>query len=420
MEDDETSSSSPIFFNSSSPPPSTQNTSPASPVPSPSPVHNHSPVPPVLLNNPSQSQIPPTRKSSRQSTKPPWFKDFITPTSHASSVLSSTTCPLFQSHDCLHIPREHVAFLVNVCSVSEPKNYTEASQFKFWVGAMKKELAALEANDTWDVTLLPSGHKAISSKWVYKIKHNPDGTIERYKVRLVIKGFHQKEGLDYKHTFAPVAKIATVRVIVAIATAKGWPLLQLDINNAFLHGYIDEDIYMKPPEGYHKAKEGQVCKLKRSLYSLKQASRQWNQELSKFLLELGYIQSKHDYSMFVKIQGDDFTVLLVYVDDVLITGNCLQEIQSTKLALHDKFTVKDLGITKYFLGIELCHTSQGTHLNQRKYILDLLQDTGVTAVKPAPFPLPQNLKLSLNKGECLSNPESYRRLVRRLLYLHYD
>lgn len=113
------------------------------------------------------------------------------------------------------------------------------------------------------MAILPIGHKKISSKWVFKIKYNPDGTVERYKARLVIKGFHQKEGLDYKHTFAPVVKLATVRVIIAIATAKNWPLHQLDINNALLHGFIDEDIFMKPPEGYTKAGVGQVCKLKK-------------------------------------------------------------------------------------------------------------------------------------------------------------
>lgn len=189
---------------------------------------------------------------------------------------------------------------------------------------MQKELSALEANNTWDLELLPVGHKAVSSKWVFKIKYHPNGTVERYKARLVIKGFHQNEGLDYKHTFAPIVKLATVRVIIAIATAKGWPLHQLDINNAFFHGYIDEDIFMKPPEGYTKAGTGQDCKLKRSLYGLKQTSRQWNQELSRFLIQLGYVQSKNDYSMFVKHK--DFTVLLVYVDDLLITANCASEI----------------------------------------------------------------------------------------------
>lgn len=174
---------------------------------------------------------------------------------------------------------------------------------------------------------------------------------------------------------------------------------------------------MLPPEGYTKAQPGQVCKLNKSLYGLKQASRQWNHELTKFLVNMGYTQSKHDYSLFVKVQGESFTAALVYVDDILITGNSPQEITTLKTALDDKFTIKDLGLAKYFLGIEICKTALGTHLNQRKYILDLLTDAGLTAAKPNPSPLPTNLKLSLDKGTPLSDPGAYRRLVGRLLYL---
>ncbi|GKA65934.1 retrovirus-related pol polyprotein from transposon TNT 1-94 [Tanacetum coccineum] len=175
---------------------------------------------------------------------------------------------------------------------------------------------------------------------VYKTKYNPDGIVERLRARLVVRGINQQEGLDYKHTFSPVAKLATVRVLIAIATSKRWPLHQLDINNAFLHGYIDEEIYMTPPEGYTKAQQGQVCKLNRSLYRLKQASMQWNQELTKFFIAEGYQQSKHDYSLFVKAKGESFSSVLVYVDDVLITGDSSHEIQHLKQALDAKFKIR--------------------------------------------------------------------------------
>nr|GEX60030.1 retrovirus-related Pol polyprotein from transposon TNT 1-94 [Tanacetum cinerariifolium] len=147
----------------------------------------------------------------------------------------------------------------------------------------KVELDALEKNQTWELTSLPIGHKAISLKWVYKIKYKASGKVDRHKARPVIRGFDQKEGTDYKHTFSLVAKLATVRVLISLDTNKGWHLHQLDINNAFLHGFLEEDIYMQPPAGYTTASPGQVCKLKKSLYGLKQASRQWNHELSKFL-----------------------------------------------------------------------------------------------------------------------------------------
>ncbi|GKA53523.1 retrovirus-related pol polyprotein from transposon TNT 1-94 [Tanacetum coccineum] len=171
--------------------------------------------------------------------------------------------------DPMSYPDEYVASLAHVMSTSEPNSYSQAAIDPKWVEAMGKEQQALETNDTWVLTELPDGHKAISSKWVLKTKYFADGTVERYKARLVIRGFDQKEGVDYKHTFSPVAKAATVRVSIAIATIKGWPLHQLDLNNAFLHGFVDEEIYMKPPEGYTKPAQGQICKLNKSLYGLK-------------------------------------------------------------------------------------------------------------------------------------------------------
>lgn len=254
------------------------------------------------------------------------------------------------------------------------------------------------------------------SKWVYKTKFKQDSTVERLKARLVIRGIHQKEGRDYKLTFSPVAKLAMIRVLIALATAKEWPLHQLDIN-AFLHGYLGEDIYMVPPKGYDMAKPGEVYKLKRSMYGLKQASCQWNQELTKFLLSSGYVQSKHDYSLFVKYDGYKFTTALVYVDAMLLTGNCEAEMLATKGALDNQLTIKDLGLAHYFLGIELCRTDSGTFFNQRKYILDLLSDAGLIESKPVAFPLPQGTTLSADQGKLLDNPNTYKRLIGRLLYL---
>ncbi|XP_019105538.1 uncharacterized mitochondrial protein AtMg00810-like [Beta vulgaris subsp. vulgaris] len=195
-------------------------------------------------------------------------------------------------------------------------------------------------------------------------------------------------------------------------------LHQLDINNAFLHGYIDEDLYMHPPLGYTKAKPGQVCKLKRSIYGLKQASRQWNLELTKFLLHLGFQQSKYDYSMFTLKTGDSYIIVVAYVDDLLLAGTNLSCIQQLKTQLHDAFTIKDLGPLKYFLGIEVSRDSTGILLNQRKYILDLLHNTAMLDCKVADCPLPQGLKLSTQAGDLLPDPEVYRRIIGKLLYLN--
>lgn len=146
---------------------------------------------------------------------------------------------------------------------------------------MRQELEALERNGTWEITKLPPGCKAIMSRWVYKIKHKADGGIDRYKARLVAKVYHQVEGKDYTESFSPVAKPVTVRILLAIATTKQWKVHQVDINNAYLHGTLNEEVFMTPPQGYNKTKPGEVCRLIRSLYGLKQGGRQWNQELSE-------------------------------------------------------------------------------------------------------------------------------------------
>jgi len=199
--------------------------------------------------------------------------------------------------------------------------------------------------------------------------------VERHKVKLVIRGFEQIKDKKYKHTFS------TVRVYKAIATAKDWPLHQLDINNAFLHGFIDEEVYMQPLTRYSKAQPRQVCKLQRSLYGLKQASRQWNLELSKFLISQGFIQSKSDYSLFTGGHNGLSTFILIYADDLLIAGDDALGIIHIKRALHTAYTINDLGLSRYFLGIKISRSKVGTFLNQRKYILDIPSYARLTGAK---------------------------------------
>ncbi|CAM8950681.1 unnamed protein product [Rhodiola kirilowii] len=241
---------------------------------------------------------------------------------------------------------------------------------------MNKEINALEHNNTWTITSLPLEKKAVDCKWVFKIKHHSDGTVERYKARLVAKGFTQVEGIDYHDTFAPVVKMTSGRCVLAVAAARGWPLFQLDVNNAFLHGVLDEDVYMKLPPGFYSQAQqnGQVCKLQRSIYGLKQASRQWFAWFSDALIEFDFVPSLNDYSLFTLRMQNEFLILLVYVDDVVITGTSSQLIDKVKLFIHDKFQIKDLGLLKYFLGLEVARSKDGIFLNQRKYALDMLAD----------------------------------------------
>ncbi|KAL0356153.1 UNVERIFIED_CONTAM: Retrovirus-related Pol polyprotein from transposon RE1 [Sesamum radiatum] len=283
---------------------------------------------------------------------------------------------------------------------------------------MADELAALEKNETWSVVDLPTGKKAIGCKWIYKVKLKPDGTVDRYKARLVAKGYNQVEGVDYFDKFSPVAKAVTVRILLAVASSSAWPIHQIDINNAFLHGTLDEDIYMHAPDGY-SVLPGQVCKLRRSLYGLKQASRQWNLELTHKLLDFGFVQSPHDYCLFVCNTSDGLLILLVYVDDVLITGPSITQIERVKSYLDAEFTIKDLGPAKYFLGLEIARSMAGTSVTQHKYVCDIIQDMNLQDCKPVATPLPLGLKLSSYDDKPLTDPEPYRRLVGRLLYLGF-
>jgi hypothetical protein len=365
----------------------------------------------------------PIRQSSRIVKPPSYLHDYHY--SLASSLPSSdlasanTIYPIQHTLSYSKLSAPHKAFTLAISTPIEPQFYHEAVKSPHWVDAMSKELEALEANHTWVLTSLPPGKQPIGCKWVYKLKFKSDGTIERYKARLVAKGYNQREGIDYSETFSPVAKLVTVRSFIALAAAQGWPITQLDVNNAFLHGDLDEEVFMSLPPGFGNkgGHPNQVCRLTKSLYGLKQASRQWFSKFSCTLLAHGFIQSKCDYSLFTKTVGDAFLALLVYVDDILIASNDAVSVTNLTAFLDHHFKLKDLGPAKYFLGLELARTAKGISLCQRKYTLDILQDTGFLGSKPVKFPMEQHLKLSKDEGPALPDPTVYRRLIGKLLYL---
>lgn len=163
---------------------------------------------------------------------------------------------------------------------------------------MKSEIQALEQNNTWDLVHLPPNKNVVGSKWIFQIKYRYDGTLERYKARLVAKGFTQEEGLDYFETFSPATKLTTIRVLLTVASDRNWFIQQLDVNKAFLHGDLNEEVYMKPPPGYCSSGDTRVCKLNKSISGLQQASRQWFNKLTESLLAFGFSQSKADSSLF--------------------------------------------------------------------------------------------------------------------------
>ncbi|KAK9047854.1 hypothetical protein SSX86_033184 [Deinandra increscens subsp. villosa] len=211
--------------------------------------------------------------------------------------------------------------------------------------------------------------------------------------------------------------MTTIRALVATAVKLKWDMFQLDVNNAFLHGSLDEEIYMSPPPGMNLDSPGKVLKLQKSLYGLKQASRQWYSRLSDALKSKGYVRSPSDYSLFSKTMGSSIVHVAVYVDDILLTGNDHVEMATLKEFLHSTFKIKDLGSLHYFLGLELTHHSHGVSISQRKFVLDLLQDFPLSDSKTVSSPLPANFQLRISDGDPLPDPLQYRRLVGKLNYL---
>jgi len=201
---------------------------------------------------------------------------------------------------------------------------------------MAEEIAALERTGTWDLVPLPPHVTPITCKWVYKVKTRSDGSLERYKARLVARGFQQEQGRDYEETFAPVAHMTTVRTLLAVASVRQWSISQLDVKNAFLNGELREEVYMQPPPGY-SVPDGLVCRLRRSLYGLKQAPRAWFERFSSVVIDAGFTPSAHDPALFVHTSPRGRTLLLLYVDDMIITGDDSQYIDFVKQRLSETF-----------------------------------------------------------------------------------
>ena len=206
----------------------------------------------------------------------------------------------------------------------EPECYDQAMQVEDsvkWESAMKDEMDSLISNQTWELAELPPAKKALHNKWVYRIKEEHDGN-KHYKARLVVKGFQQKEGIDYNEIFSPIVKLNIIRLVLKIVAAKNLHLEQLDVKTAFLHGDLEEELYMRQPEGFIKEdKKNLVCRLKKSLYGLKQAPRQWYKKFDSFMSSHGFTRCQAYHCCYFKKFDNNFIILLLYVDDMLVAGS---------------------------------------------------------------------------------------------------
>ncbi len=245
-------------------------------------------------------------------------------------------------------------------------------------------------NDVWEVVPRPEGKSVVTSRWLYKVKHAADGSIEKFKARFVARGFSQVEGVDYEETFAPVARYTSIRSIISIAAEMGWKIHQMDVKTAFLNGFIQEEVCIEQPQCFEvHGKESHVCRLKKALYGLKQAPRAWYSRIDAYLQGMGFTESEADPNLYFIVIGEEPLILVLYVDDLIIIG-AERLIEHCKRDLATKFEMKDIGLMHYFLGLEVWQEEGHFFLGQGKYIVDILSRFHMEDCRPMSTPMITN------------------------------
>lgn len=298
-------------------------------------------------------------------------------------------------------------------SINDAKNRSDWQQ---WETAINEEYASLQKNHTWTLCDLPSDRKAITCKWVFKLKRKANGDVDKYKARLVARGFSQEKGFDYGETYSPTARITTFRVLLAIANHFDYHIHQMDVKCAFLNGDLKEDIYMVQPDGFAKDNT-KVCKLRKSLYGLKQASRMWNERFHEFVVRIGFKRCKSDQCLYVQRIDGDLCILLLYVDDLVLVSNNMQMINRIKSSLAAEFEMTDVGEVNYFLGIYIERDTEKKviELSQSQYMNNMLKKFAMENCKTASTPMDKNLHLERAHLDDITN-EPYRQLIGCLMY----
>ncbi|KAJ1520304.1 hypothetical protein ONE63_004503 [Megalurothrips usitatus] len=289
------------------------------------------------------------------------------------------------------------------------------SDRSLWLAAVNEELSALAENNTWELTSLPRGKVPINCKWVFTVKSDGDGNIDRYKARLVVKGCSQRYGIDYSETYAPVAKLSTVRIFLCLANKLKLFVQQLDVKCAFLNGDLREEIYMWPPEGL-SVEDGNVCKLKKTLYGLKQAPLEWNRKFNDTVSSLGFSQCEADKCLYVRRGNNGVVFLLLYVDDFLISSDNESLLSDVKGKLMSKFQMRDLGEVSYFLGIKIKRGRNGMFLSQEKYLSKVLRKFKLDTSRPVNTPMDPKPEVEIGNDSSIINVLPYRSAIGSLMY----
>ena len=292
----------------------------------------------------------------------------------------------------------------------------ESSDKELWLVAMQQEMNAFAENETCSLVERPKDKIVMNGKWVFKVKQNEEGEIDKYKARYVAKGYARVEGVDFNETFAPPCRLETFRTVLAIAASRKISIEQMDIKSAYLHSEIQEEIYLEQPEGFEK-ENNLVCKLRKSIYGLRQAARNWYKKLHDFLLEKVMTKSANDPCLFTRKSQDIFLYILTWVDDIMRVGNKPEEVQKLKYSLSQNFKMKDRGKIKHFLGLRISQHEDGINVHQELFIQNVLRRFGMEDCKPIKTPVEMNLKLDKSSEQSDIDVTSYRSLVGSLLYV---
>lgn len=303
-------------------------------------------------------------------------------------------------------------------SADEPATFEQAQVHECWRKAMLEEMTSIEANGTWELVDLPPRQRPIGLKWVFKAKKDTAGIITKHKARLVAKGYVQRQGIDYDEVFAPVARLESVRLLLALAASEGWPVHHMDVKSAFLNGELREEVYVAQPPGFVVAGEEQkVLRLVKALYGLRQAPRAWYAKLDASLASLGFHRSTSEHAVYTRGTGPRRLIVGVYVDDLVITGGHSNELKQFKEEMKNTFQMSDLGLLHYYLGLEVNQIKTGITISQGAFALKILQGAGLAGCNASITPMESRLKLSKSSTDPAVDPTEYRRIVGALRYL---
>nr|GEX58051.1 ribonuclease H-like domain, reverse transcriptase, RNA-dependent DNA polymerase [Tanacetum cinerariifolium] len=300
----------------------------------------------------------------------------------------------------------------------KPKNYKEASRDQKWIEAIKVELDSINRNNTWELTTLPKGHKAIGLKWLFKTKKDANRNIIKHKARLVAKGYIQEHGIDFEEVFAPVARMETIRLLLAITANNKWKVHHLDVKSAFLHRDLKEEVYVTQPEGFIKRQDnGKVYRFIKALYGLRQAPSAWNIKLDNTLKSLDFKKCALEQVIYTKTSKDSTLLIGVYVDDLIITGTPKKEIDKFKAQMEENFEMSDLGLLAYYLGIEVTQTDGDISIKQSAYANKILKEAGMLDCNETLIPMDPGTRLTKVTEGTMVNSTEYRSLIGCLRYL---